>query len=57
MIRPYDGVDTAAKITAATARTLRQEGYSFVVRYLVPDSGGTAWKALTAAEVSALYQY
>lgn len=50
MNRPYDGIDTAAKITAKTAKILRAEGYSFVVRYLVPNSGGTAWKALTASE-------
>lgn len=50
MNRPYQGIDTAAKITAKTAKILRSEGYSFVARYLVPNSGGTAWKALTAAE-------
>lgn len=48
--RPYQGIDTAAKITAKTAEILKREGYSFVARYLVPNSGGTAWKALTASE-------
>ena len=50
MNRPYDGADTAAKITAKTAQILKREGYSFVARYLVPNEGKTAWKALTAAE-------
>lgn len=50
MNRPYQGIDTAAKITAKTAEILKREGFSFVARYLVPDSGNTAWKALTAAE-------
>lgn len=48
--RPYQGIDTAAKITAKAAETLKREGYSFVARYLVPNTGGTAWKALTASE-------
>ena len=51
MIRPYDGIDTAAKITTATARALRQEGISFVARYLVPESYS---KALTKAEAGIL---
>lgn len=54
MNRPHDGIDTAAKITAKTAKILREEGYSFVARYLVPNSGGTAWKALTAAEAKVI---
>ncbi|MBO7670121.1 MAG: DUF1906 domain-containing protein [Oscillospiraceae bacterium] len=44
------GVDTAARITAETAKKLYAEGYRFVGRYLVPASGGTKWKALTVAE-------
>lgn len=51
MNRPYNGIDTAAKITANAAKILREEGFSFVARYLVPNSGNTAWKALTASEV------
>lgn len=50
MERKYQGIDTAAKITAQAARILKQEGFSFVARYLVPNSGSLAWKALTAAE-------
>lgn len=50
MERPYQGIDTAAKISARAAKTLRSEGISFAARYLVPNTGGTAWKALTAAE-------
>ena len=52
MERPYKGIDTAAKISARAAKTLRSEGFSFVARYLVPNTGGTAWKALTAAEAA-----
>lgn len=54
MNRSYQGIDTAAKITAKTAKILREEGCSFVARYLVPNSGGTAWKALTAAEAKVI---
>ena len=44
MNRPYNGIDTAAKITAKAAKILREEGFSFVARYLVPNSvkGGAA---------------
>lgn len=44
----YDGIDTAARITAAQAVKLRQSGVEFVARYLAPG------KALTAAEVADL---
>ena len=44
----YDGIDTAARITAAQAAKLRQNGVEFVARYLAPG------KALTAAEVADL---
>lgn len=47
----YQGVDTAARITAAQAAKLRDEGVSFVGRYLVPADYG---KALTAQEIKAL---
>ena len=48
----YQGVDTAARITAETAKKLRQEDVSFAVRYLVPNFGATAWKALSASEAA-----
>ena len=44
----YQGIDTAARITAAQAAKLRQNGVEFVARYLAPG------KALTAAEVADL---
>jgi len=44
------GIDTAAAITEKAAQTLYSEGYRFAGRYLVPASGDTAWKALTAEE-------
>ena len=47
----YQGIDTAARISAAQARKLKQEGISFVGRYLVPE---TMSKALTATEAQAL---
>lgn len=50
----YLGVDTAAKISASAARILRENGITFVCRYLVPNSGNTAWKALTASEAKDL---
>ena len=45
----YEGIDTAARLTAAQARILRDSGISFVGRYLVPES---LWKALTAKEAA-----
>lgn len=45
----YEGIDTAARLTAAQARILRENGISFVGRYLVPE---TLWKALTAKEAA-----
>lgn len=50
----YLGIDTAAKINAVQAKTLRREGVSFACRYLVPESGNTAWKAISAAEAQIL---
>ena len=50
----YEGIDTAAKLTAVQAARLRSEGISFVARYLVPNEGETAWKALTADEAAIL---
>lgn len=52
MERPYQGIDTAAKISARAAKTLRSDGITFAARYLVPNTGGTAWKALTASEAA-----
>lgn len=46
----YQGIDTAARITPQIAERLRAEGISFAARYLVPTTGSTAWKALTADE-------
>ena len=45
----YQGIDTAARLTAAQCGILRSEGVSFAARYLVPE---TMWKALTAREAS-----
>ena len=45
----YQGIDTAARITAEQAQILRSEGVSFAARYLVPEA---LWKALTAQEAS-----
>ena len=44
------GIDCAAKLTAQTATAIKAAGYSFAGRYLVPNSGSLAWKALTPAE-------
>ena len=44
------GVDTATKLTAKNCADLKAAGYEFVGRYLVPNSGATAWKALTKEE-------
>lgn len=48
MDRPYQGVDTVAGITSTQAKKLRENGVSFVVRYVAPG------KELTAEEVKAL---
>ena len=48
----FKGIDTAAPISEAAARKLKELGYSFVVRYLVPAEGGTKWKALTLPEAN-----
>ena len=45
----YDGIDTAARLTAEQAKTLRENGITFVARYLVPEG---LWKALTAKEAA-----
>ena len=47
----YLGVDTAARISAAQAKLLKQNGVSFVGRYLVPAGMG---KDLTADEIAGL---
>ena len=48
------GIDCATKLTAQTAAAIHGEGYSFAGRYLVPNSGALAWKALTKAEAEAI---
>lgn len=45
----YQGIDTAARISAEAAQILRDNGISFVGRYLVPESLS---KALTAKEAA-----
>lgn len=45
----YQGIDTAAHITANKAQILRENGIRFVARYLVPQ---TLWKALSKQEAS-----
>lgn len=47
----YQGIDTAARITAAQAKKLKENGVSFVGRYLVPQIYS---KAVTAQEIEAL---
>lgn len=47
----YNGVDTAGRISADKAKTLRENGMSFIARYLVPE---TMWKALTKQEASGI---
>ena len=47
----YNGIDTAARITAAQARKMREQGVSFVCRYIGPESWG---KTLTKAETELL---
>ena len=46
------GIDTAARITAAQAAKIKAQGISFVGRYLVPESYG---KALTDKEAAVLH--
>lgn len=47
----YQGVDTVARISAEAAQILRENGISFVGRYLVPESLS---KALTAKEAATI---
>ena len=47
----YLGIDTAARLSAAAAKTLKDNGISFVGRYLVPAGMG---KDLTASEIAGL---
>lgn len=47
----YQGIDTAARITAAQAAKLSQNGVSFVCRYIGPESWG---KTVTAEEIRTL---
>lgn len=52
----YKGVDTAQKLTRENAAALASCGISFVGRYLVQNSGETAWKALTKTEADAIQE-
>lgn len=47
----YQGIDTAARITAAQAAKLRQNGVSFACRYIGPEAWG---KTITAEEIRTL---
>ena len=48
----YRGIDCAARVTQTAARTLKDMGYDFVGRYLVPQKSYS--KALTNAEAEML---
>lgn len=48
----YLGVDTAARLSAAAAKTLKANGVSFVGRYLVPPG---MYKDITADEIKILH--
>lgn len=48
------GIDTAARLNAEAARQIRAAGYEFAGRYLVPEMGTLANKALTRGEAEAL---
>lgn len=48
----YEGIDTSARITAAQARKMRENGLCFAGRYLGPESWG---KTVTRAEAKALH--
>ena len=47
----YQGIDTAARITAAQAQKMRESGVSFAGRYIGPESWG---KTITKAEAELL---
>ncbi|MCM1149731.1 MAG: DUF1906 domain-containing protein, partial [Butyricicoccus sp.] len=48
------GIDTAAKLSADVARQVKAAGYEFAGRYLVPEVGTLAAKALTRSEAEAI---
>lgn len=48
------GFDTAAKLSFEQAKKLRDLGYEYALRYLVPNTGQLAKKALTKTEAEAL---
>lgn len=50
----YKGIDTCAPVSAEAARKIAEDGFSFVGRYLAPESGETAWKVLKKAEAQKL---
>lgn len=45
------GIDCATPLTAETAAAFKEDGYTFVGRYAVPEG---SWKALTAEEVQVI---
>lgn len=48
------GVDTAATVSDTAAKQLKELGFDFVARYIVPPKGGLAWKALVESEAQAI---
>lgn len=48
------GIDTAATISTTAAKQLKELGFDFAVRYVVPPKGGLAWKALVDWEAQAI---
>ena len=44
------GIDCASKLNALTAAGVKAAGFAFAGRYLVPNVGSLAWKALTKNE-------
>ena len=56
MAEMIPGVDCAKKLTSLECQALAGAGCRFVGRYLVPNAGSTAWKALTWEEAHAISQ-
>lgn len=46
----YRGIDTIAKVSYENAKKLKELGFSFVCRYIVPETGKLKIKALTLDE-------
>lgn len=49
------GIDTAARVSYAVAQKAKNAGQEFIGRYLVPTTGATASKALTADEAAEIH--